>query len=275
MLKSLLQTEKIILIPGTFDALSALIAKQSGFKALYMSGFGVAGSLLAKPDIGLVTASEMIERASQIVDAAEGIPLIADGDNGYGGIHNVSRLVKAYEKAGVQCMQLEDQVIPKRCGHMDNKEVVDLEEATAKIKAAIQSRNSNDFLIAARTDSRATHDLDEALRRGEAFLNAGADILFIEAPQSVDEMQRIKNEFPEANLIANIVEGGKTPELSIEELAKIGFKIVLRPVSALLAISGTLQDCYSALLNPNYDQGNSSKISFEEYNEMIGLATFE
>lgn len=275
MLKSLLQTEKIILIPGTFDALSALIAKQSGFKALYMSGFGVAGSLLAKPDIGLVTASEMLERASQIVDAAEGIPLIADGDNGYGGIHNVSRLVKAYEKAGVQCIQLEDQVIPKRCGHMDNKEVVDLEEATAKIKAAIQSRNSKDFLIAARTDSRATHDLDEALRRGEAFLNAGADILFIEAPQSVDEMQRIKNEFPEANLIANIVEGGKTPELSIEELAKIGFKIVLRPVSALLAISGTLQDCYSALLNSNYDQKNSSKISFEEYNDMIGLATFE
>ncbi|PDH32753.1 MAG: carboxyvinyl-carboxyphosphonate phosphorylmutase [OM182 bacterium MED-G28] len=275
MLKSLLQTEKIILIPGTFDALSALIAKQSGFKALYMSGFGVAGSLLAKPDIGLVTASEMVERASQIVDAAEGIPLIADGDNGYGGIHNVSRLVKAYEKAGVQCIQLEDQVIPKRCGHMDNKEVVDLEEATAKIKAAIQSRNSKDFLIAARTDSRATHDLDEALRRGEAFLNAGADILFIEAPQSVDEMQRIKNEFPEANLIANIVEGGKTPELSIEELAKIGFKIVLRPVSALLAISGTLQDCYAALLNSNYDQKNSSKISFEEYNDMIGLATFE
>ena len=275
MLKSLLQTEKIILIPGTFDALSALIAKQSGFKALYMTGFGVAGSLLAKPDIGLVTASEMVERASQIVDVAEGIPLIADGDNGYGGIHNVSRLVKAYEKAGVQCIQLEDQVIPKRCGHMDNKEVVGLEEATAKIKAAIQSRNSDDFLIAARTDSRATHDLDEALRRGEAFLNAGADILFIEAPQSVDEMQRIKNEFPEANLIANIVEGGKTPELSIEELAKIGFKIVLRPVSALLAISGTLQDCYSALLNPNYDQKIPSKISFEEYNEMIGLATFE
>ena len=181
MLKSLLQTEKIILIPGTFDALSALIAKQSGFKALYMTGFGVAGSLLAKPDIGLVTASEMVERASQIVDVAEGIPLIADGDNGYGGIHNVSRLVKAYEKAGVQCIQLEDQVIPKRCGHMDNKEVVGLEEATAKIKAAIQSRNSDDFLIAARTDSRATHDLDEALRRGEAFLNAGADILFIEA----------------------------------------------------------------------------------------------
>ena len=275
MLKSLLQTEKIILIPGTFDALSALIAKQSGFKALYMTGFGVAGSLLAKPDIGLVTASEMIARASQIVDAIGDTPLIADGDNGYGGIHNVSRLVNAYEKIGVQCIQLEDQVIPKRCGHMNNKEIVDLEEATAKIRAAIQSRNSDDFLIAARTDSRATHDLDEALRRGEAFLNAGADILFIEAPRSVDEMQTIKNEFPEANLVANIVEGGKTPELTIEEVAQIGFKIVLRPVSALLAISKTLQDCYFALLSSNTNQKNPTKISFDEYNKMIGLNNFE
>ena len=274
MLKSLLQTEKTILVPGVFDALSALIAKQAGFKALYMTGFGVAGSLLAKPDIGLVTASEMVTRASQIVDAIGDAPLIADGDNGYGGVHNVSRLVNAYEKIGVQCIQLEDQVIPKRCGHMDNKEIVDLEEATAKIRAAIQSRDSNNFLIAARTDSRATHDLDEALRRGDAFLNAGADILFIEAPQSIDEMQIIKNEFPDANLIANIVEGGKTPELDFEEVAQIGFKIVLRPVSALLAISSTLQDCYSTLLRSNSNQEKPTKISFDEYNKLIGLDNF-
>ena len=274
MLKSLLQTEKTILVPGVFDALSALIAKQAGFRTLYMTGFGVAGSLLAKPDIGLVTASEMVTRASQIVDAIGDAPLIADGDNGYGGVHNVSRLVNAYEKIGVQCIQLEDQVIPKRCGHMNNKEIVDLEEATAKIRAAIQSRDSNNFLIAARTDSRATHDLDEALRRGDAFLNAGADILFIEAPQSIDEMQIIKNEFPDANLIVNIVEGGKTPELDFEEVAQIGFKIVLRPVSALLAISSTLQDCYSALLRSNSNQENPAKISFDEYNKLIGLDNF-
>ena len=274
MLKSLLQTEKTILVPGVFDALSALIAKQAGFKALYMTGFGVAGSLLAKPDIGLVTASEMVTRASQIVDAIGNTPLIADGDNGYGGVHNVSRLVNAYEKIGVQCIQLEDQVIPKRCGHMNNKEIVDLDEATAKIRAAIQSRDSNNFLIAARTDSRATHDLDEALRRGDAFLNAGADILFIEAPQSIDEMRIIKNEFPDANLIANIVEGGKTPELDFEEVAQIGFKIVLRPVSALLAISSTLQDCYSTLLRSNSNQEKPTKISFDEYNKLIGLDNF-
>ena len=274
MLKSLLQTEKTILVPGVFDALSALIAKQAGFRTLYMTGFGVAGSLLAKPDIGLVTASEMVTRASQIVDAIGDTPLIADGDNGYGGVHNVSRLVNAYEKIGVQCIQLEDQVIPKRCGHMNNKEIVDLEEATTKIRAAIQSRDSNNFLIAARTDSRATHDLDEALRRGDAFLNAGADILFIEAPQSIDEMRIIKNEFPDANLIANIVEGGKTPELDFEEAAQIGFKIVLRPVSALLAISSTLQDCYSTLLRSNSNQEKPTKISFDEYNKLIGLDNF-
>ncbi|MDG2422333.1 MAG: isocitrate lyase/PEP mutase family protein [Gammaproteobacteria bacterium] len=274
MLKSLLQTEKTILVPGVFDALSALIAKQAGFKVLYMTGFGVAGSLLAKPDIGLVTASEMVTRASQIVDAIGDTPLIADGDNGYGGVHNVSRLVNAYEKIGVQCIQLEDQVIPKRCGHMNNKEIVDLEEATAKIRSGVQSRDSDNFLIAARTDSRATHDLDEALRRGDAFLNAGADILFIEAPQSIDEMRIIKNEFPDANLIANIVEGGKTPELDFEEVAQIGFKIVLRPVSALLAISSTLQDCYSTLLRSNSDQEKPTKISFDEYNKLIGLDNF-
>jgi 2-methylisocitrate lyase-like PEP mutase family enzyme len=157
---------------------------------------------------------------------------------------------------------------------MNNKEIVNLEEATAKIRAAIQSRDSDNFLIAARTDSRATHDLDEALRRGDAFLNAGADILFIEAPQSIDEMRIIKNEFPDANLIANIVEGGKTPELDFEEAAQIGFKIVLRPVSALLAISSTLQDCYSTLLRSNSNQEKPTKISFDEYNKLIGLDNF-
>ena len=273
MLKSLLQTEKTILIPGAFDALSALIAKQAGFKAIYMTGFGVAGSLLAKPDIGLVTASEMITRASQIVDAIEDTPLVADGDNGHGGVHNVTRLVNAYEKVGVQCIQLEDQVIQKRCGHMNNKVVASLEEATAKISAAAEARNSDNFLIAARTDSRAAHGLNEALRRGEAFLNAGADILFIEAPQSVDEMQKIKIEFPETYLIANIVEGGKTPELDFDEVAEIGFKIILRPISALLAVSDTLKHCYSAMLNSN--QKSPQKTGFDEYNKMIGLDNFE
>ena len=275
MLKSLLKKEKIIVAPGTYDALSASIAKQAGFKTLYMTGFGVSGALLAKPDIGLISASEMIARASQIVDAIDQVPLIADGDNGYGGVHNVSRLVRAYERAGVACIQLEDQVIPKRCGHMENKEVVDIDEATIKIYAAVQSRTSNEFLIAARTDSRATHGLDEALRRGEAFLSAGADILFIEAPQSIEEMQTIKKEFPETPLIANMVEGGKTPELSVKELEKLGFKIVLRPVTALLSTADTLRRCYSSLSDESAAGSPPPMLSFDEYNEMIGLPDYK
>ena len=158
---------------------------------------------------------------------------------------------------------------------MENKEVVDIDEAKTKIASAVQSRNSDDFLIAARTDSRATHGLDEALRRGDAFLCAGADILFIEAPQSIEEMQRIKSTFPEVPLIANMVEGGKTPELSLEQIDQLGFKIVLRPVTALLSATDALQRCYSALLNESQPDKPPSMLSFDEYNKMIGLPDHE
>jgi 2-methylisocitrate lyase-like PEP mutase family enzyme len=170
MLKALLATNDYLLLPGVYDGLSALIASQAGFKALYMSGFAVAGSLLGKPDIGLLSATEMAERAAQIVAAAGPVPVVADGDNGYGGELNVMRLVQLYERAGVAAIQLEDQVSPKRCGHMEGKQVVSLEEAARKIRAAVQARRNPELLIIARTDARATHDLDEALRRGRAFL---------------------------------------------------------------------------------------------------------
>jgi len=275
MLKALLTSEQSFVVPGTFDALSALIAKQAGFKALYMSGFAVAGSLLAKPDIGLLTATEMIERASQIVAAAGDTPVIADGDNGYGGEHNVARLVNAYEQVGVQCIQLEDQVSPKRCGHMDNKQVVDLEEAASKISMAVRSRNSSQFLIMARTDSRATHDLNEALRRGEAFLHAGADILFIEAPQSVAEMEAIKREFPNTPLVANMVEEGKSPELTVDQLSDLGYQIVLRPITALLSVAKTLQQSYAALYESRQDGSIPARLTFQDYNELVGLPDYD
>jgi 2-methylisocitrate lyase-like PEP mutase family enzyme len=239
-----------------------------------MSGFAVAGSLLAKPDIGLVTASEMIERAGQIVSSAGDSAVIADGDNGYGGEHNVARLVSAYEQAGVQAIQLEDQVSPKRCGHMENKQVVELDEAVAKISMAIKTRASDHFLVVARTDSRATHGLKEALRRGEAFLKAGADILFIEAPQSIEEMTTIKNEFPDVVLVANMVEGGKTPELGVNDLADLGFQIVLRPVTALLSVSKALQQCYSALAETGKARQANELITFDAYNELTGLSDY-
>ena len=239
-----------------------------------MSGFCVSGTLLGKPDVGLVTATEMIERVQQIVNSAPGAAVIADGDNGHGGVHNVARIVRAYETAGAECIQLEDQVIPKKCGHMENKQVVALEDAAQKIEAACAARRSNDFLIMARTDARATHNLDEALKRGDAFLEAGADILFIEAPASVEEMTLIAKRFPNTPLVANLVEGGKTPELSPAELKSMGFLIVLRPVSALLSISATLQQNYKSLANSGTLGENAPHLSFDEYNKMIGLLDY-
>jgi len=274
MLKDSLLKGQQIIAPGVFDGLSARIAQQSGCNVLYMSGFCVSGTLLGTPDVGLVTATEMIERVQQIVNSAPGAAVIADGDNGHGGVHNVARIVRAYETAGAECIQLEDQVIPKKCGHMENKQVVALEDAAQKIEAACAARRSNDFLIMARTDARATHNLDEALKRGDAFLEAGADILFIEAPASVEEMTLIAKRFPNTPLVANLVEGGKTPELSPAALKSMGFLIVLRPVSALLSISATLQQNYKALANSGTLGENAPHLSFDEYNKMIGLQDY-
>ena len=271
MLRSLLNTKKTLLIPGTFDALSALIAKKAGFNALYLSGFGVAGSMLAKPDIGLVTASEMIERARQVVAAVGDTPLIADGDNGYGGENDVARLVNAYEQAGVQSVQLEDQVSPKRCGHMNEKQVVTLEEAVGKIAMAVRSRQSKEFLIIARTDARATHGLDEALKRGEAFLKVGADMLFIEAPENIKEMEIIKREFPDTVLVANMVEEGKTPELSLKQLEDLGYQVVLRPISALLTATKALQTSYAALSQSGIPDSPPARLTFQAYNDLVRL----
>jgi 2-methylisocitrate lyase-like PEP mutase family enzyme len=271
MLKKILESGNQLVVPGVYDALSSHIAGSCGFKVLYMSGFAVAGSLLAKPDIGLVTASEMVERARQVVDAAGGLPVIADGDNGYGGEHNVSRLVRAYQSAGVQCIQLEDQVNPKRCGHMENKQVVPLEEAVSKIEMAVKSRSSDEFLVMARTDARATHDLNEAIRRGQAFVEAGADILFIEAPASIEEMTQIKANFPSIPLVANMVEEGKTPELSAVQLEDLGFQILLRPVSALLSAAKTLQVSYQALQETSQLDKKQPRFTFAEFNKLVGL----
>jgi 2-methylisocitrate lyase-like PEP mutase family enzyme len=271
-LRQQLERKEVLIVPGVFDALSARIAAAQDFPAIYMSGFAVAASLLGEPDIGLVTATEMVTRAGQIVQASQK-PVIADGDNGYGGVYNVARLVRNYEQAGVACIQLEDQVNPKRCGHMENKEVVGLEEATQKIAAAVSARHSKDFLIMARTDARATHDLSEALRRAEAFLNAGADLLFIEAPRSVAEMQTIQGAFPEVPLVANMVEDGKTPDLTPAELKELGYQILLRPVSALLTVAETLKRAYSNL-HATGDLQAMDRFSFSGFNELVGLPSY-
>jgi 2-methylisocitrate lyase-like PEP mutase family enzyme len=271
-LDALLKEPGILVVPGAHDPLSARIAARSGAKAVYMTGFGVAGAGFGVPDIGLVSAEQMIERVRNIAGSIAPVPLIADGDNGHGGPLNVMRLTRAYEEAGAQCVQLEDQVSPKRCGHMDGKEVIPLAEAAAKIRAAAEARSSANFKIMARTDARATHGLDEALRRGEAFLKAGADILFIEAPRTEDELAKVADTFKGVPLLANLVEDGKTPMLSPKALQEMGYKIALYPISALLTVSAALEQVYSKLLGGKAEARD--RVTFSQYNAIVGLPDF-
>lgn len=260
----------VLVAPGAYDALSARIAAQAGAEAVYMTGFGVAGSLLGVPDIGLVTASEMIERVRAVAAAASPVPLIADGDNGHGGVLNVERLVREYERAGAACIQLEDQVLPKRCGHMDGKEVVPLDEGAAKIKAAAAARSSRDFLIIARTDARSVLGIDEALRRADAYLKAGADLLFVEAPQSEAELRAVAERFKGVPLVANMVEDGKTPFLTASVLGQMGYRLVLFPISALLAAARTAQRVYANILAKGTNT-TADRLSFDDYCDVVGL----
>lgn len=270
-LAELLKADRPLVVPGCYDALSARIATQAGFDAVYMTGFGVAGSTLGMPDVGLLTATEMADRVRALAEVAAPVPLIADGDNGHGSELNVARMVRMYESAGAQCIQLEDQVFPKRCGHMASKEVVTRAEAKQKIAAAVQARNSSNFMVMARTDARAVVDMDEALRRGEDFLEAGADILFVEAPQSLEEMRRVAETFKGAKLVANIVEDGRTPYLPVEDLYSMGFSVALYPVSALLVVARCLQDTFASMRPSGALPARTPRLKFGEYNKMIGL----
>ena len=270
MLSEVLKTGSVI-VPGVFDALSARLAVRAGARAVYMTGFGVAGASFGVPDIGIVSAAEMVERVGTIVHACDGVPLIADGDNGHGGPLNAAKLTRAYERAGASCIQLEDQVFPKRCGHMENKEVVSRTEAAQKIRAASEARGSKAFKIMARTDARATHGLDEALARGDDFLKAGADILFIEAPRTGEEMRRVAETFAGVPLVANLVEDGKTPLLSVGEAEALGYKIVLYPISALLSVTRRLEEIYDLLLKGDRRNLDTTRVSFAHYNAIMKL----
>lgn len=263
----------LLVAPGIYDGVSARQAVRAGAEAVYMTGFGVAGSLLGVPDIGIVSATEMTDRVRALAAAAHPVPLIADGDNGHGGTANVERLVKAYEQAGAAAIQLEDQVLPKRCGHMEGKEVIPRDEATAKIRSAVGARHSRDFLIIARTDARSIHGLDDALFRAEAFLESGADILFVEAPQSIEELRLIGERFKGVPLMANMVEDGKTPLLGTDELSALGYRLVIYPVSALLAATQLYADIYERLLKGKMIP-RTDRVSFQDYNDLMGLKSY-
>ena len=230
--------------PGIHDMVSLRLADTFGFDALYMTGFGTVASHMGLPDAGLATFSDMVGRVKAMSDMAK-TPLIADGDTGYGGLLNVAHTVRGYEQAGAAAIQLEDQEFPKKCGHTPGRRVIPVADMVRKIKVASDSRSSSDFLIIARTDARSSLGLDEALRRAEAYARAGADILFIESPESEEEMRQIGRRF-ELPLLANMVEGGRTPVLGQQELETIGYKLAIFPVTALLAATHAMKNVYES-----------------------------
>jgi 2-methylisocitrate lyase-like PEP mutase family enzyme len=260
----------LITAPGVFDLISAKIADRLGFDALYMTGYGTVASHLGYPDAGLATYSDMLGRVRQMV-AGIRTPLIADGDTGYGGLLNVEHTVQGYEAAGAQAIQLEDQEFPKKCGHTPNRRVIPTADAAAKIRVATEARSSKDFLIIARTDARAGHGLDEALRRGEAYAQAGADVLFIEAPETVEEMERIGDNF-DLPLVANMVDGGRTPILSREELERLGFAIAIFPVTGFLAAAAAMASVYGHLReNGSSKDWPGDLYPFDDFSVLMGF----
>jgi 2-methylisocitrate lyase-like PEP mutase family enzyme len=266
-----LRDGEFVVAPGVYDLISARIADGLGFSALYMTGYGTVASHLGLPDAGLATYSDMVERASRIAGLCA-TPLIADADTGYGGLLNVAHTVRGYEAAGVQAIQLEDQEFPKKCGHTPGRRVVPAEDMARKVRVAAGARSSPDFLIIARTDARTTLGLDEALRRGEMYRAAGADVLFIESPESVDEMRRIGATFAGVPLLANMVEGGRTPLLAAAALREIGYRIAIFPAAGFLAAGAALRAVYGQLRATGSSAGAAApRYDFGEFSRRMGF----
>ena len=269
-LRSRLVRGNLLVAPGVFDGISARIADQMGFEALYMTGYGTVASHLGLPDAGVATYTDMVGRVAMLAHGTK-TPLIADGDTGYGGLLNVQYTVRGYEAAGAVAIQLEDQEFPKKCGHMLGRRVVPIEDMVDKIKVAVASRDSSNFLIIARTDARTTLGLDEALRRAEAYARAGADILFLESPESIEEMQKIGRSFDKP-LLANMVEGGRTPILNRKTLEEIGYSIAIFPALGFLAAAHALRKVYSYLKENNSSAGVDTPLyQFSDFSELMGF----
>ena len=271
-LRTLFKEKKTIIAPGAHDVLTARIIEQTGFDAVYMTGYGTSASMLGKPDVGLLTLTEMVERVRNITDIIN-VPLIADADTGYGGIINVIRTVREYEKAGVACIQLEDQVAPKKCGHMLGREVIPAEEMVKKIEAAVDARIDPDFMIMARTDARTNYGYEEAIRRCKLYKKAGADIIFYESPENIEEMGKINSELGDTLTLANMIEKGRTPLLNVTELEKLGYNLIIFPVSSVYVTARAVKDLmvYLKKNGTTKDLIKDKMIPFEEFNTMIGL----
>lgn len=271
-LRQLLKGSEPILAPGAYDALSARLIEEAGFPVVYMTGFGTSASLLGRPDVGLLTMTEMVNNARRIVQAVD-VPVIADADTGYGNPINVIRTVKEYEAAGVAGIHIEDQVSPKKCGHMEGKQLIASSEMVEKLQAAVAARRSADFLIIARTDARAVEGIEGALKRAKAYREAGADMLFVEAPQSKEEIAAVARAFSDVPLLFNWAEGGKTPPMALAELKQLGFRIIIFPISALLTATQAIRRTLSVIKKTGSPIPVMPDLgSFTEFLDFIGLS---
>jgi methylisocitrate lyase len=270
LLRNLIEDKEILLAPGAHDLLTARIIEKAGFKSVYMTGYGQAASMLGKPDVGLLTMTEMADRAKKFAQAVD-IPVIADGDTGFGNAINVIRTVEEYEQAGVAAIQLEDQVAPKKCGHMNGRQVVPIDEMLGKIEAAKYARKDKDFIIIARTDARTSLGFDEALKRAKAYADAGADVIFFESPESEEEMRKLNEEI-KVPALANMVEGGRTPLFSAKELEEMGYSIVIFPTSSVYATARAMKELmYEIKAKGSTKESLEKMITFSEFNDLIGL----
>ena len=269
-LKRLLNRKQLLVAPGCFDGLSARLVQEAGFEAAYLSGGAIARSM-GIPDIGLVTMSESIERAAQVVSAIQ-IPVIADADTGYGNAVNLVRSVREFERIGVAAIHIEDQITPKRCGHLDGKEVISRAEMEMKLKAALDTRTDPDFCIIARTDARAVHGLEDAIGRAQAFAKLGVDAIFVEAPQSESELAEIPKRLPDVPLLVNVFKGGKTPMLPIERLQQMGYRIAIYPSETQRAAIHAMRSALTTLKRDGTTESiDASLTTFKERDKVVGL----
>jgi len=265
--------KKIIVLPGVFDALSARIAEQVGFDAMFQTGYGSAAALLGMPDYGLLNAGETIDNARRIVQAVN-VPVLVDADTGYGNPLNVWRLVRDLQSLGAAGIFLEDQIWPKRCGHMTGKDVISTDNYIPKLKAALEARKNKDFIIVARTDARAPLGLEEAIERGEAYRKAGADVIFVEAPRSIEELKKIANCI-DAPLVANMIEEGITPNLPAKELLKMGYRIAVFPLSGLYAATFAIKEVFIELKkNGMTKRRRKMMVTFKDFNKFVDLQRY-
>jgi 2,3-dimethylmalate lyase len=264
---------KIIVLPGVFDALSARIAEQVGFEAMFQTGYGSSAALLGMPDFGFLNASETVDNARRIIRAVS-VPVLVDADTGYGNPLNVWRIVRDLESLGAAGIFLEDQIWPKRCGHMAGKDVISKDDYMPKLKAALEARRSKDFVIVARTDARAPIGLGEAIERGKAYRKAGADVIFVEAPTSIQELKNVADEI-DAPLVANMIEDGVTPDLPASELLKLGYRVAVFPLSGLYSATYAMRKVFEELKKTGATkQTRKMMVTFKDFNRFIDLQKY-